>query len=533
MAFYGKYSFQSTNTGGAQMFVTAVSADGQTYPAVSSPGVTEIETFILYQNGDGSLTIQMGDLSYLSADAVFGWVVANSSIAQASPIQVNDQGNGQVSLQIQPQGQTGWQPVRYTVNDEFPFLVFPIEGESSPPNPDALFNFAQATITPSLAAIQVSKDAQNLDFQNVDLSQADLSGVNCTSANFTNANLDGTNFSGAILTSAIFVGATLTNTNFSGATLDYAVFNGTDVSGVIWGTAISAQHAKFAGAIGIGCKIGSTDPNQHANFSYADFTGANFSQSDFSYASLDNAILAGATFVGAIFQSADLTFAQLGGVTGIAAADMSFTYLSNAIFKSANLFGVSFASATLYGASTNMSDALTMEQADFSNAYLEGINLSNAVLNGAKFDNSCLVGVDFSNAYLTPTLSGTIPTSLTGACLQGAIFTLSHLDGADLSNATVAFSEGTIKVRYCNPLGGGLYPPKGFEPVNYKATQGLDLTTMTAATTCPNELTVKANQSQGKTLQQMLTTATPRTQWVPVSCSPSPSAESETFTLGI
>lgn len=527
MAFYGKYSFQSTNTSGAQMFVTAVRAQGQTYPEVSSPSVTEIETFILYQNGDGSLTIQMGDLSYLSADAAFGWVVANTLIAQASPMQVNDQGNGQVSLQIQPQGQTGWQPVRYTVNDELPFLVFPIEGESSPSDPDALFNFAQATITPSLAAIQASKSAQGFDFQNVDLSQADLSGVNCTGANFTNAILDGTNFSGAILTSAIFLGATFTNTNFSGATLDYAVFSGTNVSGVIWGTAISAQHAHFDGAIGIGCKIGSTDPNQNANFSYADFTGANFSQSDFSYASLDNAILAGATFVGAIFQSADLTFAQLGGVTGIAAADMSFTYVSNTIFKSANLFGVSFASATLYGA-TNMSDALTIEQADFSNAYLEGINLSNAVLNGARFDNSCLVGVDFSNAYLTPTLSGSIPTSLTGACLQGANFTLSHLDGADLSNATVAFSQGTIKVRYCNPLGGGLFGLSGYEPVNYNPTQGLDLTTMTPATTCPNESTVKANQAQGKTLQQMLTTATPRTQWVPVSCSPPLSAVIET-----
>jgi uncharacterized protein YjbI with pentapeptide repeats/RimJ/RimL family protein N-acetyltransferase len=526
--FFGKYTFKSTNPTGPQMFLTSSSSQGQTYPVVSAPSATEIEKWIIYQNGDGSLTIQMGDFFYLSAIVAVGWVVGNSSIDQATPIKIVDQGGGLVSLQVRPAGQSQWMPVRYSVNVLLPYLVFPIPGDKQNDNAETFFNFAQTTITPSLAAIQSSKNAQGYDFQNVDLSQADLSGINCTGADFTNANLDGTIFSGATLTKAIFIGASLKKTIFSGATLDGAFFNGTDVSNVIWGSAISAKHAHFNKSVGIGCKIGSANPNVHADFTHADFTGADFSGSDFSYAYLNEAILIQAVFVGAICQGTDFTSAQLGGLDNTAAANMSLTYMPNVIFSKANLFGVSFAFASIFGASTEMSDAATIEQADFSNAYLEGIDLTAATLQGAKFNNACMVGVNLTGAQLSPTLSGSVTSSLVGACLQGVIFTGSDLTNADLSNATVAFSQGTINVRYCNPLVNGPFPPPpDFEPLNYSATHGLDLTTMTADTVCPNELTVAANQQRGNSLQQMLTTADPKTEWVPVSCSSSQSALAE------
>jgi len=527
MVFDGKYTFQSTNPTGPKMFLTSSSSQGQTYPTVSAPSATEIERWIVYQNADGSLTIQMGDLFYLSAVASVGWVAGNSAIEQATPMKIIDQGSGQVTLQILPAGQTQWLPVRYSVNVQLPYLVFPIPGdELKVALADTFYNFAQTMITPSLAAIQNSKNAQGVDFQNVDLSEADLSGVNCTGADFTNANLESTNFSGATLTNAIFVGASLDNANFSGATLDGAFFTGTHVSKVNWGTAISAKGTHFKDTVGISCKIGSANPNQHADFTQADFTGADFSKSDFSYAYLNEATLIRAVFIGAIFQGVDFTSAQLGGLDKTAAADMSFTYMPNVIFSKANLFGVSFVFATVFGASTQMSDAATMEQADFSNAYLEGINLTAATLQGAKFDNACMVGVNLTKAQLSPTLSGSITSSLAGACLQGANFTQSDLTNADLSNATVALLQGTLNVRYCNPLFKGPFPPPpDYEPLNYSATQGLDLTTMGAQTVCPNELTVAANQKQGNSLQQMLTTANPRKEWVPVSCSSSKSKE--------
>lgn len=532
--FYGKYTFQSTNPTGPLQFATSSSSQGQTYPVVSASSATEMERWMLYQNNDGTLAIQMGNLFYLTGVPAVGWVAGTSSIDQAFPMKVVDQGNGQVSLHILPPGQRQWLPVRYSVNVLLPFLVFPIPGDDrAEPDADTFFNFAQTMITPSLAVIQASKNAQGCDFQNADLSEADLSGVNCTGADFTNANLEGTNFSGATLTNAIFIGARLNNVRFSGATLDGAFFNNTDVSHVNWGIAISAKGAHFNSATGISCKIGSANPNEHADFTKADFTGADFSKSDFSYARLIEATLIRGVFDGAIFQGVDFSSAQLGGLDKTAAANMAFTYMPNVNFSKANLFGVSFAFATVFGASTNMSDAATIEQADFSNAYLEGINLTAATLQGAKFNNACMVGVNLTKAQLSPTLSGSVTSSLVGACLQGAIFTQSDLTSADLSNATVAFSRGTINVRYCNPLFDGPFPPPpDFEPLNYSATQGLDLTTMSADTICPNELTVAANQTEGNNLKQMLTTANPKTEWVPVSCSSSQSEQAANTATG-
>lgn len=528
MLFFGKYTFQSTNPTGPKMFLTSSSSQGQAYPVVAAPSVTEIEKCILFQNSEGSLTIQMGDLFFLSGIASVGWVVGNSSSDQATPMRMIDQDNGQVSLEILPAGQTRWLPVRYSVNVQLPYLVFPIDGnDPKDTGIEAFFNFALTTVTPSLATIQSSKNAQGFDFRRVDLSHADLSGVNCTGADFTGAILESTNFTGATLTKAIFIGASLDKTDFSGATLDGAFFTGTDVSNVIWGTAISAKGAHFNNAVGIGCKIGSADPDLHADFTHADFTGAVFTKSDFTNAYMNEAtLIGGAVFESAIFEGADFTSAQLGGLDNTAAAKMPYTFMPNVIFTKANLFGVSFAFASIFGASTQISDAATMEQADFSNAYLEGIDLTGATLQGAKFDNACMVGVNLTKAHLSPTLSGSVASSLVGACLQGANFTDSDLSSADLTNATVAFSQGTLNVRYCNPAVNGPFPPPpDYEPLNYSATQGLDLTTMSAETVCPNGLNVAGNQLQHHSLQQMLTTADPKREWVPVSCSSSQSKE--------
>ena len=83
----------------------------------------------------------------------------------------------------------------------------------------------------------------------------------------------------------------------------------------------------------------------------------------------------------------------------------------------------------------------------------------------------------------------------------------------------MAFTQGTINVRYCNPLVGGPFPPPpSFEPLNYNPTTGLDLSSMTARTICPNGLTVSANQRLGHDLTQMLTVKNPAGEWIPVGC---------------
>lgn len=527
MVFHGKYTFRSTNATGATKLATSSSSEGKTYPTVSADEATELERWIVYQDEEsGGLLVQMGDLFYLSAVEEVGWVVGDPSRAAAYPFRLDDRGGGQVALEIFVAARDAWLPVRYSVNVQLPYLVFPIPGGELAAGGETLYAFARQTVTPPLAVIQSSKDARGLDLRKVDLTGADLSGVDCTGADFTGATLDGASFAGAVLCGATFLGGSLHRTVLAGATLDGAVFSGTNLSTVEWGEAISAKGAHLDGCVGIGCIIGSQEPGKVADLSGADLTGADFSRADFTHASLSEATLLRGVFVGAVFEQTDFTSAQLGGVEKSAAADMAFTYMPNVRFDKANLFGVSFAFATVFGASTRMADTATMEQADFSNAYLEGIDLTGATLRGVKLNNACLVNVDLSQADLSPTLSGSVTSSLGGACLQGAVFTQAKLGNADLTGATVAFSNGTIRVRYCDPrIGGPFPPPPDFEPLNYSPTESLDLTTMTAGTVCPNGLTVAANQRQGNTLTEMLTIHDPATEWVPLRCSFSDPAE--------
>ncbi|MBC7570098.1 MAG: GNAT family N-acetyltransferase [Spirosoma sp.] len=519
MQFNGKYTFLSTNSVGPQLYLTSSSSSGMTYPTVSAVQATEIERWITYLNNDGSLTIQMGDNYLLSAEESVGWVTGTTDQAKAYPFRLVVQPGGELlSLEIYITDTSQWQPVRYGFSNTVPtYLVFPIAGGNTP-NGTSYTTFTPILITPSLATIQQSKNAKGFDFQNVDLTGADLSQVDCTGADFTNAILDGVNFSGATLADARFIGASFNQTNLSGAILDGANFSGVNLSTAQWGQAISAQRTSFVGSTVVGCRIGSGSPGVNANFDQADFTGAVFTGSDLSYAVLTDTTLIDAVFVGAILQGVNFSQAQLGGLSKTAAADLSYAYLPNVNFTKANLFGVSFAFASLFGASSSLSNAATLEQTDFSNAYLEGINLAGASLQGAKFNHACLVNVNFTTANLSPTLDGSTITSLVDACLQGSIFSQANLSNVDLTNATVAPVRGHLNVRYCNQHSGPFPPPPDVEPLNYSPTVGLDLTSMSARTICPNGLTVAANQQLGHSLQQMLSVTSPATQWVPVSC---------------
>ncbi len=515
--FYGKYTFKSTNKSGDKKYLTSHSSRGQTYPYVSATTATETERWIVYQDTSSlDLIIQMDNLYYLSAVIKLDWVIGSDDASKAYPFKIVDQGNSQIVFQIYVNNQ--WQPISYSVNVLMPYLVIGSDSANLS-TVDTYHNFLQQTITQSLADIQKTKNARNCDFQNVDLSQADLSRVDCTKANFSGATLSGTNFSDAILKGACFINATLDQTIFSGATiLDNANFSKTNLSTVKWGVGISAKKTHFDGCTAINCQIGSSDPKNKANFSGANLSGADFSFSDFSNVSLNSANMIAGVFVGAIFQQTDLTSATLGGVEKTAAASLAFAYMPNVNFRKANLFGVNFVSATLFGGSTSISDAATIEQADFSNAYLEGISLNSTTLSGAKFNNSCLVNVDFTNAILSTTMAGSIASSLVGASLQGAIFVKANLANTDFSGASVSFGNGSINVRYCDPVTRSIFPPVPGEPLTYHRTNGLDLKTMTASTICPNGLTVHANKKNGNSLKQMLTVVSPTTSWGPVRC---------------
>lgn len=531
MLFMGKFTFESTNADGPRRYLTSMTSGGLTAPVVDATTATEKERCHLYQPAgaaDGELFIRMGGLDYLSAldTEGLGFVNAQPSVENAYRFKLS--GSGQagapVGVQIFLPHQKRWAPIRYTVNVPLPYLTFPLPQDAARDDqPGLLTTFKQTQITPSLATLQSSdcarsKCAQRCDLRQVDLTGADLSDIDFTGADFTGATLDGANLKGAILTDATLTGASLDGTDLSGATLDGAVMAGLDLTKVVWGDGrgLSARGTHFEGCFGMNCQLGS-DSAPYADFTKAHFAGADFTGACLNNASLRGAFMIGGVFVGASLDGADLSGAHLGGVSLSAAANLAYAYMPNVTLTGANLFGVSFAFSSLFGGSTSLADVATLEQADFSNAYLEGVSFRGAPLQGSKFNNACLVTVDFTGAILSPTLAGSVSASMAGACLQGAIFTDSKLSGVDFTGATVAFERGHIKVRYCTPQ-GPFPPPPDCEPLSYLKTTGLDPESMQPTTICPNGYTFLANREKGLSLTQMLTTANPATSWFPLNC---------------
>jgi uncharacterized protein YjbI with pentapeptide repeats len=371
-------------------------------------------------------------------------------------------------------------------------------------------------VTPSLATIQATKSAVGCDLRYVDLTGADLTGVDLSGADLTGATLDGAQIVGGSLANAQLVGASLRAMNVTGTVLDEAIFDGTDIGTVVWGPGSHAVHTSFAGCVGVGAAIGSATT---ATWSRAILTGADLSYADLTNVALDGADLERCVLVGATLQSTNLTRAILGGVSRSAATDLSYAFLTNVNFDKANCFGVTFAFASMFGGLTNLTETATLEQADFSNAYLEGINFAGAMLRGSRFDNACLVNAILTNADLGPTSDGSTATSLAGASLHGAQFTQAKLGAVDLTGATVAFTQATVQVRYCDRRVGPFPPPPDFLPMNHRPTVGLDATTLLAGTVCPNGTTYAANLRRGLDVTAMLTIADPATTWVPVRCS--------------
>jgi uncharacterized protein YjbI with pentapeptide repeats len=337
----------------------------------------------------------------------------------------------------------------------------------------------------------------------IGLDNADLSGL---VARYLIA--PGLNLSGRVLLNADFSYADLTSSHFRSARLNKAVFYSSTLGDCFFSGAI-LRSARF-------------DPDPTLQGSPAtDLTGARFSSAMLDDVSFENAMLLATVFTGANMNRVNLTGAQLGGLDRSAAASLSYAYLANAKLDKANLFGVNFAQATLFGAATSVTQTVTLEQADFSNAYLSGISFAGADLKGAKFTGACLVNVRFTDVDLRPAAAGSIVSSLAGSTLQGADFTGARLNYADLSNAAVSFANGEIPVRYCDEDGVPFPEPPDSLPLRFMETRALDLETLGQESKCPNGFTVAENVAAGKTLRQMLTSANARDSWFPAKCGPS------------
>jgi uncharacterized protein YjbI with pentapeptide repeats len=514
-AFAGKFAFRSTNATGATYYLTSSPQADSVYPAVLAPALTAKEHVILYVQPDGSFVVALAvpdpitrvvSLAYLAGQPELGFIKTDPAVTNAAFLRIAPFNAGPAGWSVF--SKSAWTELYYYPNSGQSLLLF----ATNPAPADSLKTLQAFCVTPGHATLLTTKQGQKADLAYTDLTGLDFTGVNFTGANSSGAILTRTILRGATLTGATFTDATMENTDVTGATLDGAHMEGLNLSSLVWGTGISAVGTHFEGSVLAGCRIGSTDSNIRANFSGAHFEGADLGQADLSNANLSSAWFYGANVTAAVLNFAQLNHAHLGGSATERPATLAYALMSNVVLTGANLFGVNFTAASLYGGLTSISGAATIEQADFSNAYLEGISFQGSNLRGARFDGACLVRTNFTGAKLGASTGDSMPASFVGACLPGADFSGATLDGVNFANAAVSFKDAQpFPVQYCDATG----PNNLAFPV--PATK-LNLDTLRPDTVCPNGFTLAANQKRCVTHNDMLTAPGAPKGWYAGSC---------------
>jgi uncharacterized protein YjbI with pentapeptide repeats len=223
-------------------------------------------------------------------------------------------------------------------------------------------------------------------------------------------------------------------------------------------------------------------------------------------ATLSNAALNGAKLIHANLEQADLSGAQLlKSPTTDASAVLDGAYLKNANLSEADLSGTSFIDASWYSRSSSLCDGATwtgscasgtgstnLSNADFSGAYLAGLDLSGATAQQASFRGAILVGAHFDNANLSGDPNTGALTHFNNAFLQGAnfdsaILTASDFTGAYLDLQSSAGLEMIFELPSANLQFTGYTPPTN-PPECVVFTTNAQTTTPSAGSgyTCPD-----------------------------------------------
>jgi uncharacterized protein YjbI with pentapeptide repeats len=528
--FAGKYGFASTPASGPPWYLTATESFDVVTPTITGASLGVAETVAVYAVGDGTYLVAVPVVATESQAVAWAWctgeddsyVGATVDRAQATPIAIASLDTATSTWSILDGGSpVGLEYLQFAPGNELSVLTY-IDGALPA---GALTTLATVLVTPGHAAIVSAGAAPpGSDFRYVDLTGLDFTGVDLSGADFTGAILTATRFAGATLTGATFVGATLQGTDFSGAALSDATFAGTEMRAVIWGkTGANAPGASFDDCIMTACRL-SGSPSTPGTLAGATFAGADLSRGELANLDLSSTTFYGANLTGATLSFSDLTQSKLGASDQVTPAVLSFSVMQNVTLDQADLYGVDCSGATINGAGTTMNEAASVELANFSNAYLEGISLAQTSLQGVVFDGACLVNVDFTGAQLDAPAGGGVAASLVSCCLQGANFTGATLTGTNLANAAIAPAAGTLQTRYCTAQ-GPMPPAPSTEPLSYEPTTALDATTLTASTICPNGATYAANLAHGVALADMLQAPGAPTGWLAPACLvPGPAA---------
>ena len=346
-------------------------------------------------------------------------------------------------------------------------------------------NFAGATLT---GTVFIHANLSGANFSNAVVRDSgdvtrptDFSFANLTSACFKGAQFNGpTYFTHATLTSADFSATDLrvnaifeSSLNFDRGRLPRPAFRQTtmDCEFIDDWKALDLSHAKISA-----CELA----GRNLNLSGAEMASVDFSSMDLTGVRFHGANLSGAIFTSATLKSADLSESRLyGAKLGTAnleganlggafltnnppdipqAADLTGAYLKNVNLANAELSGAAFTSASFYstnpvgpGTTCDTSSGFTkgcasarratLNNTQFTGAYLFGVDFTNATMTGVSFSNAVLIGSNFSGATLSFDSKIGTGAKLDFAYLQGTQLASATLNQTSLQGAFVDFSE--------------------------------------------------------------------------------------------
>ncbi len=342
-------------------------------------------------------------------------------------------------------------------------------------------------------------DLANLNLEGWNFSGADLSGATLTNVKLRNGALDGAILAGTKLSCVDFSGTDqnhptdLTSVDFSKVqwiqtngcknNFSYTLLSVTGLPPSLW-KYVNVAYATFVDAKGqqLSSEAHPLDLSgvtlagiwlEGAVLDYATgLAGANLTRAVLSHASLRHVDLSGgaklngaqlddANLEGANLSEADLTKSGDGP-----AANLEGAFLKNVNLSKAQLDGADFTNASFYGTTavgtgtcipdknTGFTNACataagaTINNTQFSDGYLVGVDFTGATIQGVQFANAVLAGANFAGASLSVDTRVGTNSGFSGAFLQGTnLAPAKSLVGISLAGAFVDFS----------PLGNTLY----------------------------------------------------------------------------
>jgi uncharacterized protein YjbI with pentapeptide repeats len=347
----------------------------------------------------------------------------------------------------------------------------------------------------NLAGVDLSGLAlKQADLTGANLRGAILTNTNLVAANLNSANLSGAKMGGTNLQDASLLCTDLSNIDFTPAgilmdpallikkdfscrtSLRGATFSTSLIKPLNWrfmdlsrstiigsngkdlnGTDLSNTDLRgsvFAGSNLTGVKLDNANLGCDTTYTVcSDLTNARLNNASLKQTDLDNAVLCGVNLSYANLQGANLYKAFLNGSSssGNIAANLTGAFLKNANLSYANMSGANFSNADFFSdgtvtcsggnkflAACASAQYAVMNSANFSGAYLNGLDMSNSTPQGASFTNAMLSGAKLIGANISADPTTNRSADFTGAFLQGTDFTsLAASAGASFASSYV------------------------------------------------------------------------------------------------